>query len=84
MVCRLDERLQAFFGSSGRYRCSCTGWTRYPEQLLWVHTFDTVEELRQALQAFRRLYNDSWLVARHGHKTPSQIRAERLAAKEAA
>jgi transposase InsO family protein len=54
------------------------------EQLLWVHTFDTVEELRQALQAFRKLYNDSWLVARHGHQTPSQIRAQRRAAKVAA
>lgn len=54
------------------------------EQLLWVHTFETVEELRQALQAFRTAYNENWLVARHGHKAPSQIRAELLSARAAA
>ena len=27
------------------------------ENLLWVRTFDTVEELRQALPAFREVYS---------------------------
>ena len=49
------------------------------EQLLWVETFDTVEELVAALQAFRTRYNASWLVARHGHRTPERIRADWLA-----
>jgi transposase InsO family protein len=44
------------------------------EQLLWVETFDTVDDLREALQAFRARYNSSWLVARHGHRSPSQVR----------
>jgi transposase InsO family protein len=48
------------------------------EQLLWVRHFATLEELRQALAAFATLYNATWLRARHGHKTPDQIRAEQL------
>jgi hypothetical protein len=43
---------------------------------LWVHTFDTVEELRRALRDFVAHYNATWLVARHGYQTPDQIRAE--------
>lgn len=46
------------------------------ENFLWVHTFDTIEELRQALIAFARHYNETWLVARHGHRTPAQVRAD--------
>jgi putative transposase len=44
------------------------------EQLLWVETFETVEDLRTALQAFRASYNANWMVARHGHRSPSEIR----------
>jgi putative transposase len=36
------------------------------ENLLWVRTFDTIEELRAALVEFARRYNETWLVARHG------------------
>lgn len=32
------------------------------ENLLWVRTFKTVEELRQALLAFREIYNSTWLI----------------------
>ena len=46
------------------------------ENFLWVHTFDTIEELRRALQDFVAHYNATWLVARHGYRTPNQIRAE--------
>ncbi len=48
------------------------------ENLLWVRTFDTVEELRQALLEFARHYNNTWLVARHGHRSPAQVRADQL------
>ena len=40
------------------------------EQLLWVETFETVEQLRLALLAFKDRYNEAWLVERHGHRTP--------------
>jgi putative transposase len=46
------------------------------ENFLWVHTFDTIEELRRGLQDFVTHYNATWLVARHGYRTPNQIRAE--------
>ena len=56
---------------------------RYPpphgilkENLLWVRTFDTIEELRAALIKFARHYNETWLVARHGYRTPAQVRAD--------
>jgi putative transposase len=45
------------------------------EQLLWVRTFDTVEELRGALLEFKDRYNRGWLCERHGHQTPAQVRA---------
>ncbi len=46
------------------------------ENLLWVKTFATVEELWAALQEFRRIYNETWIVGRHGYKSPAQIRRE--------
>jgi transposase InsO family protein len=46
------------------------------ENLLWVRTFNTIEELRAALLDFARRYNETWLVARHGYKTPSKVREE--------
>ena len=44
------------------------------ENLLWVRTFDTIEELRAALVEFATRYNETWLVARHGYRTPAQVR----------
>ena len=46
------------------------------ENLLWVTTFDTIEELRAALVGFAKHYNETWLVARHGYRTPAQVRAD--------
>ncbi len=38
--------------------------------------FDTVEELRAALVEFASRYNETWLVARYGYRTPAQVRAD--------
>src|SRR6516162_2680738 len=46
------------------------------ENLLWVRTFDTIEELRAALVEFATRYNETWLVARHGYRTPARVRAD--------
>ena len=46
------------------------------ENLLWVRQFETVEDLRLALLEFAAWYNTHWLVARHGYRTPAQIRAD--------
>jgi putative transposase len=51
---------------------------------LWVRRFATVEELRLALLEFRRCYNETWIVARHGYRTPAQVRADQLGALTAA
>ena len=48
------------------------------ENLLWVRTFQTIEELRQALLAFRETYNTTWLIERHGFLTPAQFREKQL------
>lgn len=51
------------------------------EQLLWVQTFRNAEELRQAVLAWAALYNEHWLVERHGHRTPASARRDLLALK---
>jgi len=54
------------------------------EQLLWVKTFDTVEELRRALLEFKDRFNRHWLFQRHGYATPAQVRAAHIPVAEAA
>ena len=48
------------------------------ENLLWVRTFDNVEQLRQTLIEFRDAYNATWLIERHGFRPPNVIRTEQL------
>lgn len=48
------------------------------ENLLWVHTFETIEELRQALLVFRDTYNTTWLIERHGFISPAAFRQSQL------
>ena len=48
------------------------------ENLLWVRTFRTAEELRLALVEFRRTYNEHWLIERHGHRSPAQFRRDQM------
>jgi len=54
------------------------------EQLLWVRTFQNLQELRQALEEFRERYNQRWIVQRHGYLTPAQARQQLLAQGAAA
>ena len=50
--------------------------------MLGVRTFKTIEELRaEYLVAFARRYNETWLVARHGYKTPARVREEQTMAR---
>ena len=48
------------------------------ENLLWVRRFDTIEELRRALDEFRATYNRTWIIERHGYQTPAQVRAAQI------
>ena len=44
------------------------------EQLLWIRHFRSVEELAQAVEEFRVLYNHHWLVLLLGFQSPVQAR----------
>jgi len=48
------------------------------KNMLWIRTFETVEELRQALLEFLDLYNETWLLERHGFISPDAVRARAL------
>jgi transposase InsO family protein len=54
------------------------------EQLLWARRFATVAELVEALREFRQQYNERWLIRRHGHRPPGQVRRDLLAGVPAA
>ena len=55
------------------------------ENLLWIRSFKTIDELRLALHEFKDNYNNQWLIEKHGNKTPAQIRELQTAsAKQAA
>src|SRR3954451_18943538 len=53
------------------------------EQVLWIERFDTLEQLRARVRQFARDYNEHWLLARHGYRSPHQARAA-LTAPDAA
>ena len=46
------------------------------ENLLWVRWFETIEDLRLALLEFQRTYNETWIIQRHGYRTPAQVRRD--------
>ena len=46
--------------------------------MLWIERFDTLDELRTAVRAFGRTYNQQWLVERHGYRTPTEAREHLL------
>jgi putative transposase len=43
-----------------------------------VRHFETIEELRKALLAFREVYNTTWLIERHGSISPAALRQKQL------
>ena len=45
------------------------------ENLLWVRSFDTIEELRLALLAFKRTYNEQWMLEKY-HLSKSRSGAD--------
>ena len=48
------------------------------EQVLWIERFETFEDLRAAVRAFGRTFNERWLLERHHYRTPAQARAHLL------
>ena len=47
------------------------GHTVHTPDLFEGRTFDTLEEPRRALLAFRETYNGTWLIERHGFRPPA-------------
>ena len=54
------------------------------ENLLWTRSFDTIDELREALLEFRDRYNQEWIIERHSYRTPNQVRRDWEAIKQSA
>jgi transposase InsO family protein len=48
------------------------------EECLHVHDFRSLEEARAVIEAFIECYNREWLLERHGHRTPTEVRQEHL------
>ena len=46
------------------------------ENLLWVRSFQTIEELRLALLAFKRTYNEQWMLEKYDYRNPAQVRRD--------
>lgn len=54
------------------------------ENLLWLRSFQTIEELGSALHEFKDRYNNQWLIERHKNKTPAQVRELQTASAQKA
>jgi putative transposase len=62
----------AFLGEPETNGCA-ERWIRtLKDQCLWPTLYDTIDELRQAISGFVDRYNRSWLIQRHGHRTPKE------------
>ena len=68
----------AFVRAPGGNGCAERFIRTLKENLLWVRSFGSVEELRTALIKFRETYNTTWLIERHGFRPPAAIRQEQL------
>ncbi len=50
-------------------------WIRtLKEECLYLHDFKTLDEARQVIGTFIERYNREWLIERHGHQTPADVR----------
>ena len=49
----------------------------------WIPEPADLPLLREELIEFKRIYNEQWLIERHGHRTPAQVRQEKLASAPA-
>jgi len=65
------ESLPAFVRAPEGNGCAEQFIRTLKENLLWVRTFATIEDLRQALLASRETDNTTWLIERHGFLTPA-------------
>jgi putative transposase len=74
----------AFIGEPETNGCAERFIRTLKEQCLWARPYATIDELRQAVAEFTRLYNTEWLIQRHGHRTPREARADAMTSPQAA
>ena len=72
------ENAPAFVRAPEGNGCAERGIRTLKENLSWVRSCDTVEELRVARLAFRDIYNATWLIERHGFRPPNAVRQDQL------
>ena len=77
---RFESFMKLFCGPATKNLPGYAAWfiQTLKENLLWIRTFRTVEELRIALIDFRRTYNVHWLIERYGHRPPAQFRRDQM------
>lgn len=46
------------------------------EQLLWLHTWDDVGQVNEALKHFKDNYNSNWMLGRWKYRSPAGVRRE--------
>ena len=46
------------------------------ENLLGVRSCETIEELRQAVLEFKRMYNDQWMLEKYDDRSPARVRRD--------
>ncbi len=50
-------------------------WIRtLKEECLYLHDFESLEQAREIIGDFIQRYNTQWLLERHGHRTPAEVR----------
>ena len=54
------------------------------ENVLWIRSFETIEELRLALLEFKRTYNEHWMLEKYDYRSPAQVRRDLLGLDAAA
>jgi putative transposase len=72
------ERSPAFVRAPEGNGCAERFIRTLKENLLWIRTFDTIEDFRYALLSFCETYNATWLIERHGFITPQAFRQKHL------
>ena len=74
------QSLPAFLRVPGGNGCAERFIRTLNENLSWIRTFDTTEEVRPALLALRDTYNTTWLIQRLDHRSAAQVRQQQLPA----
>ena len=66
----------AVHGAPGEPECNgiMERWIRTREECLYLHDFASLDEARLVIGEFIERYNREWLLERHGHRTPAEVR----------